>query len=69
MSYEVFKSRIERLIAKSGSKESVRFPNDIEKGRFLAFLSSGDVITGHPSSLKVTVNFASGHKAMAVLPA
>lgn len=67
MSYEVFKRRVNALINRAGGGIKVRFVNDTDKGRFFANCSDGTTIIGHPSSIKVTVRYGSGHQAMATI--
>lgn len=67
MSYEVFKRKVNALIAKAGGNIRVRFSNDNDKGRFFANCSDGTTIIGNPDSLKVTVRFGSGHQSMAAI--
>jgi len=67
MSYEVFRRRVNALIVRAGGGIKVRFSEDTEKGKFFANCSDGTTIIGNPSSLKVTVQYGSGHQAMATI--
>lgn len=67
MSYERFKAHINGLIAKAGGGITARF-NQVN-GKFFANCSDGTVITGNSRSLKLTVQFGSGHQAMAEVSA
>lgn len=64
MSYEVFKHKVNALIKRAGENASVRFHEDADEGRFFAHCSDGTTIIARPGSLKVTVLYGSGHKAM-----
>ncbi len=67
MSYEVFRRKVNALIAKAGGNIRVRFSSDTDKGRFYANCSDGTTIIGNPGRLKVTVRFGSGHQAMTAI--
>lgn len=67
MAFEVFKAKVNALIERAGGGIKVRFEHDTDKGRFRASCSDGTTIIGNPASLRVTVNYGSGHKAMAIL--
>lgn len=65
MSYEAFEAKVNALIRRVGSGISVRFSNDIEKGKFYASCSDGTMIIGCACAMKVTVKWGSGHTSMA----
>lgn len=67
MSFEVFKQRINALIASCDESIEVWFSMDEDKGKYFANCSDGTVIVGHPRSLRVTVKWGSGHTAMAAI--
>ena len=67
MSFTVFQSKVNALIRRAGGGIKVRFEHDTDKGRFCANCSDGTMIIGNPTSLRVTVNFGSGHTAMVTL--
>lgn len=67
MSYEVFRRKVNALIAKAGGGISVRFSTDTDKGKHYAYCSNGTTIIGNLSCLKVTVHWGSGHQAMATI--
>ena len=64
MSYEKFQQLIGSLVKKSGGGISVDF-NHID-GKYIARVSDGTVITGNPSSKRVTVRWnGRNHQGMA----
>lgn len=65
MSYEVFRRRVNALIAKTGGGVKVRFSTDDDKGKHYANLSDGTTIIGNNASFKVTVRWGSGHQGIA----
>ena len=66
MSYEKFQQLIGSLVKKSGGGISVDF-NHID-GKYIARVSDGTVITGNPSSMRVTVRWnGKNHQGMAVI--
>lgn len=67
MSYEVFKRKVNALIARAGGRITVRFSTDAEAGKHYADCSDGTTIAGNLSCLKVTVRYGSGHQAMAAI--
>ena len=67
MTYEDFIARISALIAKAGGDIRARFFNDTERGLYRCSCSDGTVITGHPSGLRITIRYGSGHQMMATL--
>ncbi len=67
MSYEVFRRKVNALVAKAGGNISVRFSRDDDKGKFFANCSDGTTIIGNMASLKVTVRFGRGHQATAAI--
>lgn len=67
MTYEDFIAKIFALIAKAGGNINARFSNDLERGLYRCSCSDGTVITGHPSGLRVTIRYGSGHQMMATL--
>lgn len=64
MSYEYFKERISGIASSLGVR--VVFRHDKIRGRYTARCENGDIITGNPSSRKVTGNL-NGHVMMATL--
>lgn len=67
MSYKDFQNRVNALIKRAGGGIDVGFSNDTEKGIYYATCSDDTVIVGNSQNLKVTVNFGSGHKALATI--
>ena len=67
MSYEMFQTKVWRLVFKAGGGFTVRFINDTDAGRFIARFSDGTIIVAVPSSTKVTVRYGAGHTAMATI--
>lgn len=67
MSYEVFRRKVNALIAKAGGGISVRFSTDADKGKHYANCSDGTTIIGNESCLKVAVRWGSGHQSMAAI--
>lgn len=67
MSYEVFKRKVNALIAKAGGGIKVRFSSDTEKGRHFAKCSDGTTIIGNNTCLKVTVRWGSGHNGIVAI--
>lgn len=66
MSYEAFKAMVNALISRKRLNIKPRFYHDTENGKYYAYCN--DVkITGNPASKKVTVNWGSGHTAMATI--
>lgn len=66
MSYEEFQQSIDSLVKKSGGGISVDF-NHID-GKYIARVSDGTVITGNPSTVRVTVRWnGRNHQGMAAL--
>ena len=65
MSYEVFQSKVNSMIAKAGGKIRVRF--SIDEGRFIARCSDGTTITTNASCPRVKVRWGSGHVAYATI--
>lgn len=67
MSYEVFKRKVNALIAKAGGGIKVRFSSDAEKGQHFARCSDGTTIIGNKACLKVTVRWGSGHNGIVAI--
>ena len=67
MAFEVFKERVNALINRAGGDIDVMFSTDTEKGKHLAKCSDGTTIIGSARNLNVTVNWGSGHQAMATI--
>lgn len=67
MSYEVFKRKVNALIARAGGNISVRFSTDNEKGKRYANCSDGTTIVGNNSCLRVSVHWGSGHHSIAAI--
>lgn len=67
MTYEYFIAGISALIDKAGGNIRARFFNDTERGLYRCSCSDGMVITGHPSGLRVTIRYGSGHQMMTTL--
>lgn len=67
MSYEVFRRKVNALIAQAKSNLSVRFSTDPEQGKHYANCSDGTIIIGNETGLKVTVRWGSGHQSMAII--
>lgn len=67
MSYDDFESRVFALIRKAGGGIAVMCYNDEDRGLYHAFSSDGTHITANSISSRVTVNFGSGHRAMATI--
>ncbi len=72
MSFEVFKQKVEALIARADNTIKVRFSTDSDEGKHIARCLSGDnendvvaTIVGNSASLSITVRWGSGHQAMA----
>lgn len=67
MSYEVFRRKVNALIAKAGGGLAVRFFTDTESGRHYASCSDGTVIIGNTACLKVSVRWGSGHQGITTI--
>lgn len=67
MSYEVFRRKVNALIAKAGGNINVRFSTDSEKGKHYARCSDGTTIIGNELCHKVSVRWGSGHLSMAAI--
>lgn len=66
MSYEKFQSLIGGLVKRSGGGISVDFRHI--DGKYIAQVSDGTTITGHPASMRVTVRWGGkNHQSMANL--
>lgn len=65
MSYEVFQSKVNAMIARAGGGIRVRFFT--EEGRFIARCSDGTTITTNTSCPRVKVRWGSGHVAYATI--
>lgn len=65
MSYEVFRRKVNALIAKAGGNINVRFSTDPEKGKHYANCSDGTTIIGNKSCLRVSVRWGSVHQSFA----
>lgn len=65
MSYDVFKRKVNALIRNAKLNTKVRFHNDTDKGKYIAYCGDDVQIIGTPCGLKVTVKWGSGHTAMA----
>lgn len=68
MSYEVFQKRVNALVARmKGSKPTVRFCHDSERGKHYANFSDGTTIIGNTVAKNVMVQWGSGHRATATI--
>lgn len=67
MSFDMFKTRVNALIAKAGGGIGVDFVADTESGRMYANCSDGTTIIGNTRCLKVEVRWGSGHVAHAAI--
>lgn len=67
MSYEVFRRKVNALIAKTGGGVKVKFSADDDKGTHYANLSDGTTIIGNNTSFKVTVRWGSGHQGIVII--
>ena len=66
MSYEVFQKRVNALVNRmKGSKPTVNFRHDAERGKHYANFSDGTTIIGNTVATKVMVDWGSGHRAIA----
>lgn len=65
MTFEVFQSKVNTLIARAGGNIRVRF--SIEDGRFFARCSDGTTIITNAECPKVKVKWGSGHVAYAAI--
>lgn len=65
MTYELFQSKVNAMITRSGANVHVHFHNDIEKGRFFASCGDGMTIIGNSVNPSVTVRWGDGHNAIA----
>lgn len=63
MSYKGFQKKINGLLAGLGL--TAEFAQDTYRGKYIAKISDGTIITGTANGLKVTVGWGSGHIAMA----
>lgn len=67
MSYENFQQLIGSLVKKSGGGISVDFRHT-EEGKYIALVSDGTIITGNPSSMRVTVLWGGrNHQSVATI--
>lgn len=68
MSYEVFQNRVNALVNRmKGSKPTVRFRHDAERGKHYANFSDGTTIIGNTVAKNVMVQWGSGHRATATI--
>lgn len=68
MSYEVFQKRVNALVDRmKGSKPSVKFRHDPERGKHYANFSDGTTIIGNTVAKNVMVQWGSGHRATATI--
>lgn len=68
MSYEVFQQRVNKLVDRmKGSKPTVRFRHDAERGKHYANFSDGTTIIGNTVAKNVMVQWGSGHRATATI--
>ena len=66
MPYEVFQKRVNELVDRmKGSKSTVNFRHDAERGKHYANFSDGTTIIGNTIATKVMVKWGSGHCATA----
>lgn len=66
MSYEVFQQRVNTLVSRmKGSKPTVNFRHDAERGKHYANFSDGTTIIGNTIAKNVMVKWGSGHCATA----
>lgn len=66
MSYEVFQNRVNALVSRmNGSKPTVHFRHDAERGKHYANFSDGTTIIGNTIAKNVMVKWGSGHCATA----
>ena len=66
MSYDSFTNRVSALLERVGGI-TAEITNDPDTGKFTAVCSDGTTITGNSRSLKISVRWASGHCAQAIL--
>lgn len=67
MSFEVFKTKVNAIIARADTNLTVWFSQNKAQGKYYARFSDGTTITGHPSGHKITVRYGSGHQMMAAI--
>lgn len=68
MSYEVFQKRVNALVNRmKGSKPTVHFRHDAERGKHYANFSDGTTIIGNTVAKNVLVQWGSGHRATATI--
>lgn len=68
MSYEAFQNRVNALISRmNGSKPTVNFRHDAERGKHYANFSDGTTIIGNTVAKNVMVQWGSGHRATATI--
>ena len=67
MSFEVFKKKINEIIARVNDNVGVVYAYNEKEGKFWARFTDGTVITGHPSGRKITVRYGGGHQMMAAI--
>lgn len=68
MSYEVFQKRVNELVNRvKGSKPTVKFRHDAERGKHYANFSDGTTIIGNTVAKNVMVQWGSGHRATATI--
>lgn len=68
MSYEVFQKRVNELVDRmKGSKPTVNFRHDAERGKHYADFSDGTTIIGNTVAKNVMVQWGSGHRATATI--
>lgn len=67
MSYDVFKSKIRKLIAESDPGLVVMFCHDNDKGLHIARISNGWVITANIINPSITLKCGKNHTMMAVV--
>lgn len=68
MPYEVFQKRVNALVSRmKGSKPTVYFRHDAERGKHYANFSDGTTIIGNTVAKNVMVQWGSGHRATATI--
>lgn len=65
MTFNSFKSAVQRFMAKAGMTGGVTFYQ--ADGKHIAKFVSGEMITGNTLSKKLTVRYGSGHQMMVAI--
>lgn len=67
MTFKEFQKGVNDIVLRSGTKTRVGFYHDHERNRFFANFPDGMRIVGNPCSLRIRVQWGSGHVAFADL--